>query len=173
MRTVAADKPLGVDDFFAPIRVAELCLDTTSDRLEADQLDLPLDHNPKRLKVRRKKTFGIALWDHQTKVVGTCDMIKAVERQYGPAAPNGRSVGAQPATQKPRRAARAIQDFKRSAPDNEGLGGFGRVRTLIDNAHADAISSQFCRCGETDRAGADDQNLWHALPLVHTPQPIS
>jgi hypothetical protein len=84
MRTVAADKPLGVDDFFAPIRVAELCLDTTSDRLEADQLDLPLDHNPKRLKVRRKKTFGIALWDHQTKVVGTCDMIKAVERQYGP-----------------------------------------------------------------------------------------
>jgi hypothetical protein len=42
------------------------------------------------------------------------------------------------------------------------------MRAPVDYANTDAISSQFCRCGETDWACADDQNRWHALsPSIH------
>jgi hypothetical protein len=99
---VAANEPRGVDGFHAPIGVAKPCFDTVRHVREADQLDLALDRNPKRLKMRGEETFGLALRDHQTEVVGTCDIIKAVERQHSPAdvtwllSPTFRNAGVQP-----------------------------------------------------------------------------
>ena len=114
-----------------------------------------------------QQSLGFRLRQHQSKRIRILDLGQ-VHMTDGLAAGNDVcSDHLVPSRDESVAAAGAIEQFQSAAPDHQGLGLVGSLRRLVHDAHGHAVAGQLCRHRQSDRAGADNQNLRVHMFFLH------